>query len=51
VYYHKEWAHPNPSLQSQYRAIENKFAGGVKKVEIPDPGDESWVYPKKPTKA
>ncbi len=51
VYYHKEWSHPNPSLQSQYRAVENKFSGGVKKVTIDDPDDESWVYPKKPTKS
>lgn len=48
VRFHRDWVHPDASLHSQYRAIENKFTGGVKKVEIEDLDDETWVYPKKP---
>ncbi len=47
VRFHREWVHPDPSLHSQYRALENKFSGGVKKIDVQDPDDESWVYPKK----
>jgi len=47
VRYHKEWAHPDASLRSQYRAIENKFKGGVKRVDVEDPDDPDWIYPKK----
>lgn len=51
VRYHKEWAHPDSSLHSQYRAIENKFKGGVKRVgTLSDPDDPEWVYPKKAKK-
>lgn len=48
VRFHREWAHPDPSLQSQYRAIENRFRGGVKRIDLTDPDDEGWVYPQKP---
>jgi len=48
VYFHREWIHPDPGLQSQYRALENRFPGGVKRVDIADPDDPDWVYPKKP---
>lgn len=48
VYYHKEWAHPDTTFESQYRALESKFPKGIKHVEIADPGDPAWVYPKKP---
>jgi len=47
VQYHKEWAHPDDSLRSQYRAIESKFPGGVKRIDMVDPDDPSWVYPEK----
>lgn len=51
VRFHREWSHPDTSLHSQYRAIENKFPGGVKKIEVMDPDDEDWVYPKKPARS
>ena len=47
VRYHREWAHPDESLRSQYRAIEAKFVGGVKKIQLTDPGDERWIYPER----
>jgi dCMP deaminase len=50
VRYHKEWIHPDASLQSQYRALESKFMGSVKRVEVVDPDDLNWIYPKKPPK-
>jgi dCMP deaminase len=47
VRYHKEWKHPDDTLQSQYRAIENRFERGVKRVEAVDPDDPGWVNPTK----
>ncbi len=47
VYYHKEWTHPDTTFTSQYRALESKFAKGVKQVEMTDPSDPAWVYPEK----
>ena len=48
VRFHREWVHPDTGLHGQYRALENKFSGGVKRVDTDDPDDPSWVYPKKP---
>ena len=47
VRYHREWTHPNVSLQSQYRAIEAKFKDGVKSVEAVDSDDPAWIYPRR----
>jgi dCMP deaminase len=47
VRFHKEWIHPDTNLHGQYRALENKFSAGVKRVEVEDPDDPAWVYPKK----
>ncbi len=47
VRFHKDWSHPDPGLRSQYRALESKFHSGIKRVEIVDPDDEAWIYPKK----
>ncbi len=47
VYYHHEWKHPDEGLLSQYRAIENRFPEGVKRIEMEDPDDPDWLYPKK----
>jgi hypothetical protein len=44
VRYHKEWVHPDDSLKSQYRALESKFTGGVKRVELEDCEDVTWLY-------
>jgi dCMP deaminase len=47
VRYHREWKHPDESLNSQYRAVENRFAGGVKRIDMVDPDESDWVYPRK----
>jgi len=49
VRYHKEW-NPDPTLQSQYRALESRFTGGVKRVETADSEDPGWLYPKRAAK-
>jgi dCMP deaminase len=42
IYYLHEWTHPVPELQEQYALIQEKFEGGVKKIEMTDPRHE-WA--------
>jgi hypothetical protein len=46
VRYYREWKRPDENLHSQYRAIENKFPEGVKRVDTTDPDNQEWVYPR-----
>jgi dCMP deaminase len=51
VRFHKEWTHPDAGLASQYRALENKFSAGVKRVELQDVDDPVLIYPPKSPKS
>ncbi len=42
VFYLHDWKHPDDELWQQYRLLEQKFAGGVSHIEIPDP-DAEWA--------
>ena len=42
VYYLHEWRHPNDELWRQYVMLQDRFAGGVTRIDVPDP-DEAWA--------
>jgi|SRR5690606_2199994 len=42
VYYLHEWRHPDPELWKQYTVLQQRFPGGVWKIDLPDP-DEAWA--------
>jgi len=42
IYYIHDWQHPIDTLQEQYRLVQNKLRGGVRKVEVHDP-DADWA--------
>jgi dCMP deaminase len=42
VYYLHEWKHPDEDLWRQYLLLQQRFAGGVHHVPVPDP-DASWA--------
>ena len=44
VYYLHEWKHPDPALWNQYLALQERFPGGMVRVEIDDPEAE-WAVP------
>jgi dCMP deaminase len=41
VYLH-EWRHPDPSYHASYLAVQDRFRGGVERLEIDDP-DADWA--------
>jgi dCMP deaminase len=42
VYYLHEWQHPDPDLWRQYLLLQQRFPGGVHRVDVPDP-DAAWA--------
>ena len=42
VYYLHEWSHPDERLAHEYKRLQERFPGGVIKVEMPDPR-EDWA--------
>jgi dCMP deaminase len=42
VYYLHEWRHPNEELWRQYVMLQDRFAGGVSRVDVPD-DEAEWA--------
>lgn len=42
VYYLHEWQHPDRDLWKQYLMLQQRFPGGVHRVDVPDP-DAAWA--------
>ncbi len=42
VHYLHDWKHPDDDLWHSYMELQNRFPGGVHKVDLPDP-DERWA--------
>ena len=42
VYYLHEWQHPDPDLWRQYVMLQQRFPGGVHRVDVTDPASE-WA--------
>lgn len=42
VYYLHEWQHPDPDLWRQYMMLQQRFPGGVHRVDVPDPA-AAWA--------
>ena len=47
VYYLHEWSHPDERLAQEYARLQERFPGGVKKVEMFDPR-EDWACGRTP---
>jgi dCMP deaminase len=46
VFYVHEWVYPDEQVHAEYTTIQNRFAAGVKKLNIDDP-DEAWAVSSK----
>jgi dCMP deaminase len=42
VYYLHDWQHPDQDLWKQYLLLQQRFPGGVHRVDVADP-DAAWA--------
>ena len=47
VFYMHDWKHPDPDVWHEYEKLQQRFPGGIRKLEMEDP-DKDWAVGTKP---
>jgi dCMP deaminase len=47
VFYMHDWKHPDPDVWHEYEKLQQRFPGGIRKLEMDDP-DKDWAVGTKP---
>jgi dCMP deaminase len=42
VFYMHDWKHPDPDVWHEYEKLQQRFPGGIRKLEMEDP-DKDWA--------